>query len=102
MAHEIEQVATGAYAFASARLSAWHQLGTVTDDCMTAEDAMAKAFLGGWKVRKIDIQGVEYTENGVNVIECPDKKMTVRTNIVTGVTEYLGVVGTDYATVQNE
>src|SRR5262249_28081417 len=42
------------------------------------------------------------TPDGVNIIECPDKVMTVRTNIVTGQTEYLGVVGTDYATVQNE
>jgi hypothetical protein len=55
MAHELEQLANGQTAFVSARQSAWHQLGTVTDDCMTAEDVMAKAFLGGWKVRKIEI-----------------------------------------------
>jgi phage/plasmid-like protein (TIGR03299 family) len=38
----------------------------------------------------------------VTIIECPDRRMTVRTNIFTGQTEYLGIVGTDYATVQNE
>lgn len=102
MAHELEIVANGQAAFVSARLSAWHRLGTVTDDCMTAEDVIAKAFLGGWKVRKIYLQGVEYTDSGVNIIECPDRRMTVRTNIFSGQTEYLGVVGTDYGTVQNE
>jgi phage/plasmid-like protein (TIGR03299 family) len=102
MAHELETLANGQTAFASARQSAWHRLGTVTDDCMTAEDVMATAFLGGWKVRKIHLQGVETTPDGVSIIECPDRRMTVRTNILTGVTEYLGIVGTDYGTVQNE
>src|SRR5439155_12580561 len=102
MSHELEQLANGQTAFVTARVPAWHQLGTVTDDCMTAEDVMAKAFLGGWKVRKIDLQGVETTPDGVSIIECPDRRMTVRTNIFTGQTEYLGIVGTDYGTVQNE
>jgi phage/plasmid-like protein (TIGR03299 family) len=102
MAHELETLANGQTAFASARLSAWHQLGTVTEDTMTAEDIMAKAFLGGWKVRKIALQGVEVTADGVNLIEVPDRRMTVRTNVVTGVTEYLGIVGTEYGEVQNE
>ena len=102
MAHELETMTNGQTAFVSARLSAWHQLGTVADDCMTAEEVMAKAFLGGWMVRKIALQGVETTPDGVSIIECPDKRMTVRTNIFTGATEYLGIVGTDYATVQNE
>jgi phage/plasmid-like protein (TIGR03299 family) len=102
MAHELETMANGQTAFVSARLSAWHQLGTVADDCMTAEQVMAKAFLGGWMVRKIALQGVETTPDGVSIIECPDRRMTVRTNIFTGATEYLGIVGTDYATVQNE
>ncbi len=102
MAHELETLANGQTAFASARLSAWHQLGTITENCMTADEIMTKAFLGGWKVRKIDLQGVEVTADGVKVITCPDKWMTVRTNIVTNATEYLGVVGEDYQVVQNE
>jgi phage/plasmid-like protein (TIGR03299 family) len=102
MAHELEQLANGETAFASARLSAWHQLGQVTDECMTAEEIMAKAWLGGWEVRKIALQGMEITEKGVTKVDCPDKWMTVRTNPQTGVTEYLGVVGDDYAAVQNE
>jgi hypothetical protein len=77
MAHELETMTNGQTAFVSARLSAWHQLGTVADDCMTAEEVMAKAFLGGWMVRKIHLQGVETTPDGVTIIECPDKRMTV-------------------------
>ncbi len=102
MAHELERLANGQTAFASARLSAWHQLGTVTEDTMDAATIMAKAFLGGWRVRKIPLQGVETTPDGVNIIECDDRWMTVRTNVVTGTTEYLGIVGEDYAPVQNE
>ncbi len=102
MAHELETLANGQTAFASARLTAWHQLGTVTDDCMTAEEIMSKAWLGGWEVRKIPLQGIEVDARGVTKIDCPDKFMTVRTNPTTGATEYLGIVGEDYATVQNE
>jgi phage/plasmid-like protein (TIGR03299 family) len=102
MAHELETFANGQTAFASARLSAWHQLGTVTDAGMTAQDVMTKAWLGGWEVRKIALQGIEITDQGVTKVDCPDKWMTVRTNPVTGATEYLGIVGEDYTTVQNE
>ncbi|HEX2810520.1 MAG TPA: hypothetical protein VHN80_30525, partial [Kineosporiaceae bacterium] len=35
-------------------------------------------------------------------VDAPDKAMTVRTNPVTGSTDYLGVVGRDYTPVQNE
>lgn len=102
MAHELETLANGQTAFASARLAAWHQLGTIADGCMTAEDVMTKAWLGGWAVRKIALQGIEIIDAGVTKVDCPDKYMTVRTNPVTGATEYLGVVGDDYTTVQNE
>jgi phage/plasmid-like protein (TIGR03299 family) len=101
MPHELETLANGQTAFAS-RLDAWHRLGQITEQCMTADELMTKAFLGGWKVRKIPLQGVETTDNGVTVIDCPDRWMTVRTNIITNVTEYLGIVGDDYTTVQNE
>jgi phage/plasmid-like protein (TIGR03299 family) len=102
MAHQLEQLANGQTAFASARMHAWHQLGTITDTTMTADEIMTKAFLGGWKVRKIPLQGVETASDGVNLIECPDRWMTVRSNIVDGRTEYLGVVGEEYTVVQNE
>jgi phage/plasmid-like protein (TIGR03299 family) len=102
MAHELERLANGQTAFASARLSAWHQLGTVTEACMSAEEIMAKAFLGGWAVRKIPVFGVDVIDGVEQRIDCDDKRMTVRRNVVTGETEYLGIVGEDYGVVQNE
>src|SRR4051812_23224112 len=93
MAHELETLANGQVAFVSARQSAWHRLGTVTSDLLTAEQALTTAHLGNWNVRKIKIQGVEMTPDGVNLIEADDKRMTVRTNVLTGETEYLGIVG---------
>lgn len=101
MAHEIETFGNMA-AFASAREDAWHKLGTVTRECMTARQVMETAHLGGWNVRKIAIQGTEYTPDGVDVVAAPDRFMTVRTSPFTGATEYLGVVGNDYTPVQNE
>jgi len=102
VAHQIETYGNQA-AFASARMDAWHRLGTVTQDCMTAEQVMEVAHLGGWNVRKIDITGTEYCpDGGVNIIHASDRFMTVRTNPFNGRTEYLGVVGNDYTPVQNE
>lgn len=108
MAHEIERLTGGKAAFVTARVPAWHQLGEVTDRCMTAAEIMAKAFLGGWHVRKVPLAAEEPTAGGgVNRIEIPDRWATVRTNVdpdspAYGTTEYLGVVGEDYACVQNE
>ncbi|MDG6108786.1 DUF945 domain-containing protein [Dactylosporangium aurantiacum] len=102
MAHELETFTDGTTAFASARVSAWHQLGTVTQNTMKAEEIMAAAKLGDWGVRTIRTVGIDIV-NGVEVqIPADDKRMTVRRNPVTGQTEYLGVVGTDYTVVQNE
>ncbi|UQU66799.1 DUF945 domain-containing protein [Couchioplanes caeruleus] len=102
MPHELEQFADGTTAFASARLSAWHRLGTVTQKTMKAEEIMAAAKLGDWGVRTIRTVGIDIVD-GVEVqIPADDKRMTVRRNPLTGVTEYLGIVGTDYTVVQNE
>ena len=102
MPHELETFSDGTTAFASARLSAWHQLGTVTQDTMRAEEIMAAARLGDWGVRTIRTVGIDLVD-GVEVqIPADDKRMTVRRNPVTGATEYLGIVGTDYTVVQNE
>jgi phage/plasmid-like protein (TIGR03299 family) len=107
MSHLLERLADGRTAFASARIPAWHQLGTVTTGCMTAAEVITAAHLGRWNVRKIPITGHETTGDtlcGLRTVEvhAPDKAMTVRTNPVTGSTDYLGVVGRDYTPVQNE
>ncbi len=98
MAHELETI-NGRTAFATARKPAWHQLGTVTTGCMTAAEVITTALLADWNVRKIFVAG--HTPDGAT-IAAPDKAMTVRTNPVTGTTDYLGVVGRDYVPVQNE
>jgi phage/plasmid-like protein (TIGR03299 family) len=102
MAHELERLANGKTAFVSARKTPWHQLGTVTADCQTASQVITTAWLAAWNVRKIPVFGQEITPEGVNVIDAPDKRMTVRTNPVTKATDYLGIVGEDYTPVQNE
>jgi len=102
VAHELETFANGQTAFASARLSAWHQLGTVTQATMSAHEIMGAALLGNWGVRTIPVRGIDVVD-GIEVpILADDRRMTVRRNPVTGVTEYLGIVGTDYEVIQNE
>jgi phage/plasmid-like protein (TIGR03299 family) len=100
--HELERLADGTTAFATARVSAWHRLGTVTQDTMKAEQIMAAAKLGDWGVRTIRAVGIDIVDGVEMRIEADDKRMTVRRNPVTGATEYLGIVGTDYTVVQNE
>ena len=108
MPHQLERLADGGTAFATARVPAWHQLGTVTADCMSAAEVITTARLGGWNVRKIALAGIDPAAPAgsrgsvADPIPVPDKRMTVRTNPVTGGTDYLGVVGRDYVPVQNE
>src|SRR3954451_12007447 len=104
MSHEIERFTDGSAAFASNRLPAWHHLGTVTGDAMTAAEAITTAKLGGWNVRKIPVAGHTTTGTPSALVEewidAPDMAMTVRTNPVTSATDYLGIVGTSYTPVQ--
>lgn len=102
MAHEIETFTDGTAAFFTARQDAWHRLGTVTADCLTAEQVMTTASLGGWNVRKVSLTATEITADGVTTLDVPDRWATVRTHPKTGAAEYLGTVGGDYRTVQNE
>jgi len=103
VAHELETFADGSTSFVSARQSAWHLLGTVTDRSQSAEEMMTKAKLGGWGVRKIRLVGIDTLADGTEIqIPCDDQMMTVRRNPVTSGTDYLGIVGNDYGVVQNE
>jgi phage/plasmid-like protein (TIGR03299 family) len=96
MAHELEQFTDGTAAFFSARQDAWHQLGTVTTDCLTGEQVMQVAYLGGWDVHKEHLQTVE---SGATV---PNKWATTRLHPKTRQREVLGMVGNAYQVVQNE
>ncbi|MFJ3176055.1 DUF932 domain-containing protein [Streptomyces roseus] len=102
MAHEIEQFSDGTAAFVSARESAWHKLGTVTAEALTAEDAMRLAALDGWNVRLIALHATELTAEGTTLLDVPNHRASVRTHPKTGRPETLGVVGPDYTPVQNE
>ena len=96
MAHEIEQFTDGTAAFFTARQDAWHRLGTVTTDCLSAAQVMDVAYLGGWDVRK---EALTTVESGAPV---PNKFATTRIHPKTGRREVLGTVGPAYQVVQNE
>lgn len=102
MAHRIEEYADGTAAFASAREVAWHALGTVTAEAMTAEEALKLAYLDT-EVRVTDepVQVPVLLADGVHTITVPDKFMTYRMHPKTGKPDALGVVGTRYVPIQN-
>ena len=102
MAHEIETFDDGTAAFVSARQDAWHRLGTVTHDCLTAEQVMTTARLGGWNVHTVPLTATDLTNDGVTTLAVPDHFATVRTHPVSGQPDVLGVVGSGYTVVQNE
>lgn len=95
MAHEIETFEDKA-AFVSVRENAWHQLGTVVPNELTAEEALRFAHLADWNVRKEPI----FIASGQ---EIADKFATVRNNpFEDGKVDVLGVVGKKYEPIQNE
>jgi phage/plasmid-like protein (TIGR03299 family) len=102
VSHLIEKFTDRTAAFVSARRSAWHQLGEVTDGCLTAEQVMDKAYLGNWNVRKLRMTATEITPDGVSTLPVPDAFATARTHPKTGHLDYLATVGSDYTIVQNE
>ncbi|MGW1976457.1 DUF932 domain-containing protein [Streptomyces sp. NPDC001889] len=100
--HALETHADGTASFVSAREDAWHRLGTVTRNALTAEEALDLAFLSGWNVRKVGgVHAYEITEDGVTRIES-DEFFNVRTHPKTGLPERLGTVGSKYVPVANE
>lgn len=100
MSHEIEQFRNGEAAFVSARLDAWHQLGTVLDHTFTAEEALQHAHLAGWNVRKFPLQTIAI--GNTPALDVPNSFANVRTNPVTGLVDVLGTVGSVYRPIQNE
>jgi len=107
MAHELDS-ANGVVSFSDSRTDAWHRLGQSVGHVMTAREALDAAHLSGWNVRKMALQIPQeaiITGDGVTTpppITVPDQFATVRTNPITGKTDYLGVVGSKYEPVQNE
>ncbi|MGD9622361.1 MAG: DUF932 domain-containing protein [Mycolicibacterium sp.] len=104
MAHNLD-ITNGIASFA-AREDAWHHLGQYVGHAMTAREALQAANLAGWNVRKMPLvipapTNPDGTPNGTP-IPVTDRYATVRTNPVTGATDYLGVVGEKYTPFQNE
>lgn len=100
MAHALD-ITDGKASFASANVAAWHQLGTVFDGKMTAQEALDAANLSGWNVRK---SPMETTVGGKKIV-VPGMYLTVRDNPVRkGQVDVLGKypVSEGYKHIQNE
>lgn len=90
MAHNLNQV-NGKYSFASTQ-TAWHGLGQIVKEAMTAKQAIELAGLG-YTVEKGDV----YTYIGESQILVPDKYATYRNDTK----DVFGIVGSRYEIVQN-
>lgn len=99
MGHNLD-ITDGQTSFVSARLDAWHMLGTTLDaDAITAEEAMEVGRLGSWNVRKVALTA----EVDGQTILMPDRFGVVRDNpVVPGRIDPLGVVGNYHHIIQNE
>lgn len=99
MAHNLD-INDGQASFVSARVDAWHQLGTTLPGEFTAEEAMKYGNLGGWNVRKTPLTTM--IEETGEMIDVPGKFAVVRDNPVSDLQDVLGVVGNRYEVLQNE
>ena len=97
MPADIEEFEDGSAAFAAAREPGWHRLGTVTEDVMTAEEALKIAHLD-WKVDKVPA----FAQVGDGeFVPIEGKHATVRKHPKKREWDALGVVGSRYVPVQN-
>lgn len=93
MAHNLEfNELKGTVSFATARESAWHQLGTVVDSAMTTAEAIELANLD-FEVKKTET----LAQIGDEIIEIPKSFVTYRDDTK----DILGVVGDKYHILQN-
>lgn len=92
MSHDIECDASGRASFFSAREVAWHQLGTVTPEALTARDAMVAANLD-WGVDLFPL--FAQVEGEFKPVD--DRKAVVRSSDY----KVLGTVGTHYVPFEN-
>lgn len=97
MAHQIEQFADGTSAFFSNREVAWHKLGEVTPNALTAQEALKTAQLE-WPV-KVSEEPIRTIVDDKTVV-LKDKFITYRNHPKLGYTA-LGVVGNRYTPIQN-
>lgn len=93
MAHNLD-ITNGIASFVTARVDAWHQLGTTLPDAFDAEAALHYGHLKDWNLRKSEI-----TAEGIVI---PEQYAVLRDNPITGSVDSLGVVGERYHILQNE
>jgi len=87
------EIRDGKASFFSAKEPAWHRLGTVTEDVLTATEALETAGLD-WNVEKFPIQWLDADQNAHAI---PDRFAIVRDVD----NKQLGVVSPDYKIFQN-
>jgi phage/plasmid-like protein (TIGR03299 family) len=97
MVAAVEVFEDGTEAFASLRVPAWHNLGTVFEDEVTTAEMLRLAHMNDWNVRLEEIKfGEDYSSHR-------NYFATVRDNpAVAGQKDVLGVVKERYRTFQNE
>jgi phage/plasmid-like protein (TIGR03299 family) len=97
MSHAVE-VSEFEAAFASRKVPAWHQLGTVFEDDVTTNEMLELAHLDNWDVhlRPVYVEGVDQARYAKQSFA------TVRTNPFDQELDVLGVVGQRYNPFQNE
>jgi len=95
MAHEIS-IVNGVAEAAYAIKPAWHGLGNVLSDTMTADEAFESAHLD-WRVEKTDILYKDPSKGGSETRKHPTQCLTTRSD--TG--DVLGCVSKKYQVIQN-
>ena len=86
--------------FNDGRVDALHGLGHNFDAPVTVSDALVRAGLLGWNVRK----GASFAEDPETgeLVRIPGEYGTIRTNPANGIAEGMGSVGRVYTPIQNE
>jgi phage/plasmid-like protein (TIGR03299 family) len=84
--------------FASRKVPAWHALGTVFDEDVTAREILSIAHMGDWNVRLESLADVtDYNQYAT------DSYLVLRNNPFNkSATDVLAVVGSRYTPIQNE
>lgn len=99
MAHNLD-IPADQESFISARVDAWHGLGTSLPRGLSAEDALAQGHLANWNTRKVPMRA--YLPGG-GLVEVPDRFAVIRDNpVLKGQVDVLGDVGNFYHCIQNE
>ncbi|MFI1189219.1 DUF932 domain-containing protein [Streptomyces californicus] len=101
----LETPAAGFAHHATGRMDAWTELGKDVSDFTSAEEALKAADMLGWNVRlmgNVTASTVEINEDGVtkHAVAMPNVRASVRSNPISGATEYLSDVGVRYQPIQ--